>query len=340
MERRKFLGAAGAGALAIGALASSRPAQAAEFNWRGANLYPRGTSYADVYQGFANWVESASGGRIHIDMLFDGEGVGATEVLQATSAGLVEVGFPYMALHAGELPAGIVELGLPGGARYLDGLTALFWRGGWVETLREAYGAIGLHYVSPYFQPAVYVITNKPLNTLADLSGMKIRAPGGYGKFMAQFGALPVTMAFSETYTALATGVIDGCCSSNLIDYRDGKFYEIAKHFYPVPATESQVSPIVVNKGVWDSLPKDLQDIFTLAGIWHGEGQANESTISVGAAVKEMEAAGMIWGPGPGDEDKAKWKAAADALLPEYEAADPFSAKLVQQQREFLAKTI
>jgi TRAP-type C4-dicarboxylate transport system substrate-binding protein len=341
MERRKFLGAAGVGALAAGVLASARPAKAAaEYNWRMANLYPRGTSYGVDYQGLADWIEKASNGRIHIDVLFDGEGVGATEVLQATAAGLVEVGCPYMALHAGELPAGIVELGLPGGARYLDGLLALFWRGGWVETLQEAYASIGLQYVAPYFQPAVYIITNKPLNTLADLNGMKIRAPGGYGKFMAQFGAQPVTMAFSETYTALATGVIDGCCSSNLIDYRDGKFYEIAKYFYPVPATESQVSPLVINKGVWDGLPQDLKDIITLAGIWHGNAEANESTISVGAAVKEMEAGGMVWGKGPDDADKAKWKAAADALLPEYEKSDPFSAKLVQQQRDFLAKTI
>src|SRR5688572_5679827 len=116
MERRKFLGAAGVGALAAGVLASTRPAKAAaEFNWRMANLYPRGTSYAVIYQGIADWVEKASNGRIHIEVLFDGEGVGATEVLQATAAGLVEVGCPYMALHSGELPAGIVELGLPGG---------------------------------------------------------------------------------------------------------------------------------------------------------------------------------------------------------------------------------
>src|SRR3546814_14433115 len=62
-----------------------------------------------------------------------------------------------------------------------------------------------------------------PINSLSDLNGLKLRAPGGYGKFVAQFGAQPVTMAFGETYTALATGVIAGCASSNLIDYRDGQ---------------------------------------------------------------------------------------------------------------------
>jgi len=340
MDRRKFIGAVGAGALGAGMLAAAQPAKAADVTWRMANLYPRGTSFGVVYQGLADWVSAASGGRMQIDVLFDGEGVGATEVLQATAAGLVEVGCPYMALHSGEMPAGIVELGLPGGARYLDGLLALFYRGGWIETLREAYASIGLHYVGPYFQPAVYMITRDPIASLDDLKGRKLRAPGGYGKYMAQFGVQPVTMAFSETYTALATGVIDGCCSSNLIDYRDGKFYEIAKHFYPLPATQSQVSPVVVNKAKWDELPADLQAAFTLAVVWHGQGQANESTLSTGAAVKEMEANGMVWLPTPSAEEQAKWKAAADALLPEYEASDPFSAKLIQQQREFLANTI
>lgn len=336
MDRRKFIGALGVGALGAGVMASARTAAAADFNWRMANLYPRGTSYGVVYQGMADYIAAASGGRINVDVLFDGEGVGATEVLQAASAGLVEVGCPYMALHSGELPAGVVELGLPGGPKNLEGLMALFYRGGWIETLREAYGSIGLHYVGPYFQPAVYLITKSPVTSLDQLSGMKLRAPGGYGKFVSQFGALPVTMAFGETYTALATGVIDGCASSNLIDYRDGKFYEVAKYFYPVAVTASQVSPVVINKAAWDGLPADLQTIVELAVIWHGQAQANESTVSTGAAVAEMRADGMEWTDAPGDADIAKWQEAVDKLLPEYEASDAFSAKLVQQQREFL----
>jgi len=339
MERRQFLGAVGVGALAAGAIATTRPASAAaEFSWRMANLYPRGTSYGAVYQGFADLVKRSTGGRLEINPLFDGEGVGATEVLQATMSGLVEAGCPYMALHAGELPAGIVELGLPGGPDNLAGLLALFFRGGWLETVREAYASVGLYNVGPYFQPGVYLITKNPINSLSDLKGLKLRAPGGYGKFVAQFGAQPVTMAFGETYTALATGVIDGCASSNLIDYRDGKFYEIAKNFYPVAVTASQVSPLVVNMDKWNALPDDIKAIVETCNVWHGNAQANESTVSVGAAVAEMKAGGMVWGAGPSDDDKAAWKKAAEALLPEYEASDPFSAKLVKQQREFMAK--
>ena len=338
MERRHFLRTAGVGALAAGAIASGREARAADFSWRMANLYARGTSFGGLYDEFAALVKRATGGRLEITTLFDGEGVGATEVLQATMSGLVEAGAPYQALHAGELPAGIVELGLPGGPDNLAGMLALFYRGGWLEAIREAYGSIGLYNIGPYFQPGVYMITKNPINSLSDLKGLKLRAPGGYGKFVARFGAQPVTMAFSETYTALATGVIDGCASSNLIDYRDGKLYEFAKYFYPVALTAFQVSPLVANLDRWNELPDDIKAVVDTCGVWHGNAQANESTLGVGAALAEMKAAGIEWTPAPSDADKAAWREAAEALLPEYEASDPFSAKLVKLQREFMAK--
>lgn len=338
MERRRFLGTLATGAVAAGTLSAMKPAKAADFAWRMANLYPRGVSYGPVYQAFAERVGVMSGGRLTIEAIFDGEGVGATEVLQAASTGLVEAGCPYMALHAGELPAGIVELGLPGGPTTLQGLLALFFEGGFIPALQEAYASINLRYVGPQFQPGVYLITKNPVNSLADLKGLKLRAPGGYGKFVAALGAQPVTMAFSETYTALATGVIDGCCSSNLVDYRDGKFYEIAKNFYPVPVTGAQVSPLIVNLDKWNELPDDLKAIVETANVEHGLNHANKSTVWVGDAVSEMKAGGMVWGAGPSEADAAVWKAAADSLLPEYEASDAFSAKLVQLQRDFMAK--
>jgi TRAP-type mannitol/chloroaromatic compound transport system substrate-binding protein len=336
MKRRSFLTAAGAAGLAASAaVIPSRKASAQTMKWRMANLYPRGISFGPAYQGFADNVKRMSGGRLDIQVVYDGEGVGATEVLGATKSGLVEMGSPYMALHAGELPAGVVELTLPGAPTQLDHLLALFYKAGWIEVLRKAYAEQGLYYLAPLFQPGVYLITKKPINSLDDLKGKVLRSPGAYGKFMRNLGVEPVVMAFSEMYPSMATGVIDGAASSNLIDYRDIKLVEIAKYMYPLAVTGAQCAGLIVNMDHWNKLPDDLKAIMDIAAVVHGIDHANHSTMWVREAVNEMEAKGLKWNPAPSDADRAKWKTAGENLAEEYAAADKWSAELIKVQRDF-----
>ncbi len=336
MNRRNFLGMTVVGAAAGTALATPAIAQQT-FRWRMATLYPRGVSFGVAYDAFAKRVESASGGRLVIDVVYDGEGVGATEVFAAAKSGLVEMGSPYMALHAGEMPSGVVELGLPGGPERYDQLYTLFSMGGWAPVLDEAYGSQGLVHLGPCIQPGVYVLTKEPINALSDLKGMKLRSPGAYGNQMRQLGVAPVTMAFSEVYTSLATGVIDGCASSNLIDYRDGKWYEQAKYLYPVPLSGAQVAPTIVNRQAFESLPADLQSLLQVAQVEHCFGHVGLSITTVAGAVAEMEAAGATFTEPPSDADRQEWKKAAAAVWEEYAEADPFSKKLIDVQRDYLA---
>jgi TRAP-type C4-dicarboxylate transport system substrate-binding protein len=339
MRRRDFTKTmllAGAGAAIAAAGPARKAAAAPEFSWRMAVLYPRGVSFGPVYQSFADRVKAMSNGRIEIQVVFDGEGVGATEILSATRTGLIEMGCPYPALHAGELPAGVVELGLPGAPTQLNQLLALFYEGGWLAAVRKAYASQNCFYLAPMFQPGVYIITNREVKTLDDLKGLKLRSPGGYGKFVAALGVAPVTMAFAEVYTSLATKVIDGCASSNLIDYRDGKFYEVAKYLYPVPMTGAQVAGVIINNDAWAKLPDDLKAILEVGGVWHGEQHANKSTVWEQAALKEMVSKGLQRGPLPTDADRQRWAAAAASTYPAYEA-DPFSKELIGLQRDFVA---
>jgi TRAP-type mannitol/chloroaromatic compound transport system substrate-binding protein len=339
MKRRHFMQQIALGASAAPlAAASARAFADTTFNWRMANLYPRGVSFGPVYEEFTNLVGRMSDGRLKITNSFSGEGVGATEVLQATESGLIEMGAPYMALHTGEIPAGVVELGLPGGPERLNELLALFYEGGWLPELRRIYGGHGLYYLAPYFQPGVYLITKNPIKSLDDLKGVKLRAPGAYGKFVRKLGAAPVTMAFSEMYTALATGVIDGAASSNLIDYRDANMVEVAKYLYPLPLTGSQTAGIIVNTAAWKKLPDDLQAILQTAGSWHGILEANKSTIWVSEALAQMRGKGLQWSPPPSDADRNAWSDAAASLAGEYAAADPASKKLVDLQSAFMSK--
>ena len=313
-------------------------AAAEKFKWRMATLYPRGIAYEVVYFSFAENVKQMSNGRLEIEVLFDGEGVAATEVLAATRTGLVEVGSPYMALHAGELPAGLIELGLPGGLTDFIQIRSLFHEGGWGEALKNIYAKHNLQWIAEWSSPGTYLLTKKPIKALDDLKEMKIRAPGPYGKMLRNLGAAPVTMAFAEVYTSLATGVIDGVDGCNIIDHRDGKFYEVAKWMYPLPLTGAQTCPLIVNSNAWNTLPDDLKAIVTTAAKWAGDEWAMKSLVWEKAALVEMMNAGLKMSPMPSDADRAKWTEAGQKVWPEYEAQDADSKNLIKIQAEFIKK--
>lgn len=316
--------------LGVSALATSMASSAADFNWRFANLYGRGTAFGEVYEDLAKNIETMSNGRISVQVLYSGEGVGTSGILNAVKSGLITMGAPFQPMHAGEFPAGVVEVGLPGGTSDVGELMTLFHERGWGDVLKKAYASQGLEWLEPYIQPPVYIITKKPINSIADFKGLKIRAPGAYGKFLRNLGASPVSLAWSEIYTSLATGVIDGSIGSNMIDHRDGNHVEVAKYMYPLPIAGAQVLPIIVNMKAWNKLPDDLKAIVKGATAEHAIEQITKSKLWESQAVKEMEEKGLKWSPEPSAADKKAWKEAGMSLAADYAKEDPYSKQLVE----------
>lgn len=103
--------------------------------------------------------------------------------------------------------------------------------------------------------------TKNPINSLSDLKGLKIRVmeiPTHIDAFNA-FGASPVPMAYSEVYTAMQTGVIDGMEAAN-VNYYAQKFFEVAPNYAMVNWIILS-APLLVSKPFYDKLPADLQKI-------------------------------------------------------------------------------
>lgn len=90
----------------------------------------------------------------------------------------------------------------------------------------------GIHLLSyNNIEPRDFYNTVRPINSIADLSGLKVRVPQNevmIATFRA-FGAEPVPMAWSETPTALQTGTIDGADNGTSV-ILDMRFYEFAEH--------------------------------------------------------------------------------------------------------------
>lgn len=306
----------------------------AEHNWRFGNLYGRGTAFGALYEDLGKDIGELSGGKIKVQVLFSGEGVGTSGMLSAAKAGLLTMVAPFQSMHAGELPAGVVEIGLPGGTSDTDELYSLFHEKGWAPILKEAYGEHGLQWLEPYMQPPVYVLTKNKINSIDDFKGLKIRAPGAYGKFLRKLGASPVSLAWSEIYTSLATGVIDGSIGSNMIDHRDGNHVEVAKHMYPLPLAGAQVLPILVNQKAWNKLSDDLKKAVLEATKIHAKAQLKMSRKWESEAVAEMEGKGLLWSAEPSEADKKAWAEAGEALWDEYSSEDKFSKKLIDVMKK------
>ncbi|MAC80280.1 MAG: C4-dicarboxylate ABC transporter [Rhodobacteraceae bacterium] len=100
---------------------------------------------------------------------------------------------------------------------------------------------------------------DKTIMTPADLSGIKLRMPGGEGwQFLGEaLGANPTPLAFTEVYTALQTGAIDGQDNPLPTD-KSMKFYEVTSQ---IVLTGHRMSNNVftVSKIKWDSLDEDQQ---------------------------------------------------------------------------------
>ncbi len=316
-------------ALTLGLGVIAADVSAAEHNWRFSNLYGRGTAFGELYEQLGKNIETLSDGRIAVQTLYSGEGVGTSGLLGAVKSGLITMGAPFQSMHAGELPAGVVEIGLPGGTDDTDKLHALFHEQGWDKVLEKAYGSQGMVWLEPYIQPPVYIITKKPITSVKDFEGMKIRAPGAYGKFLRNLGASPVSLAWSEIYTSLATGVIDGSIGSNMIDHRDGNHVEVAKYMYRLPLAGAQVLPIVVNRSAWMKLPDDLKAAVREATVMHAQEQLTKSKQWEKEALEEMQAKGLEWSPEPSEADKKAWAEAGAGLWEEYASQDKYSKELI-----------
>lgn len=105
-----------------------------------------------------------------------------------------------------------------------------------------------------------FVWTTKPVKTLADLKGLKLRSPGGMQTaYIKALGAEPVFMPLGDVYMAMDTGTLDGLvtCPPLVLAF---KLNEVAK--YGVKATFGCVSEgVVMNKKTWDKTPPDLQKL-------------------------------------------------------------------------------
>jgi tripartite ATP-independent transporter DctP family solute receptor len=129
------------------------------------------------------------------------------------------------------------------------------------ELKKQAEDKLGVKLISVMYlgKRHVNLRTEKEVKTPADLAGVKLRMPGGESwQFLGKaLGASPLPMAFTEVYTALQTGAIDGQ-DNPLPTNRDSKFYEVTKQIVLTAHLVDQ-NYLAIGKKVFDKFTPEQQ---------------------------------------------------------------------------------
>ncbi|MDR1729015.1 MAG: TRAP transporter substrate-binding protein [Acidobacteriota bacterium] len=164
-------------------------------------------------------------------------------------------------------PADVKVFGgyFPFATRYSLDVPALFAQFGldkiWDASYKEASkGAVT--WLSAGAWDPCHFATKKPINSLADLKGLKIYTFPTAGKFLQRFGCTAVTLPYEDVVMALRTGQLDSVCWSGITeDYTVG-WADATEYFLTNNICGAWIGHFFANTKSWEAVPEHLQALF------------------------------------------------------------------------------
>jgi TRAP-type C4-dicarboxylate transport system substrate-binding protein len=241
---------------AIAALAMAAVSVSAQTKWDLPAAYPATNFHSENIADFAKAVDTATGGKLKITLHAGASLFKAPEIKRAVQGNQAQVGEILLVNFENENALYGAD-GVPFLATsYADGKKLWAAQKPFIAALLDKQGMAVLFSV-PWPPQGIY--SKKPLNTLADMKGLKWRAYSpSTAKIAELVGAQPVTIQAAELSQALATGVVDSYISSGSTGF-DSKTYEHIKNWYDTQAWLPK-NAVIVNKKAWDALDKPTQD--------------------------------------------------------------------------------
>jgi tripartite ATP-independent transporter DctP family solute receptor len=292
ITRRSFVGA---GAAAIGVAALPRRAAAAEFIYKYANNTPVDHPMNVRAREAAARIKDESKGRVEIQIFPNNQLGGDTDMLSQVRTGGIE----FFTL-SGLILATLVPLASINGIGFAFKDYDHVWAamdGDLGAVVRAQIEKAGLHPFEKIWDNGYRQITSSthPINTPDDLKGFKIRVPVSplWTAMFKAFGASPASINFSEVYSALQTKVVEGQ-ENPLSLIQIAKLYEVQK-YCSLTGHMWDGFWMLANKGAWEALPKDLQEI--VARNWNAAALAERADIAkLNASVQgDLEKKGMVF---------------------------------------------
>jgi TRAP-type C4-dicarboxylate transport system substrate-binding protein len=258
----KHLALTGAMALAMSFNTASAQTVLTMSSWVG----PTHPLTRDVLGGWAAAVEKATNGRVKMQMLAK-HPVAAPGTFDGVRDGVMDVSYVTASYTPARHPLPLLAE-LPGSGGTAEINSVAFSRIHW-KHLHKAGEYKGVKLLGVFTHgPGQMFLVKKPVNSVADIAGMKIRSGGGISEASAKaLGASPLVKPAPESYEILASGVADGTFfpSESIKSFNLDK---VVKHATIFPGGfYSSAFGFFMNEEKWNKLPKQDQDaIMSVSG--------------------------------------------------------------------------
>jgi TRAP-type C4-dicarboxylate transport system substrate-binding protein len=192
-------------------------------------------------------------------------------------------------------------------------------KSGYYDFLNKAHQEkLNCVYLGRADETPMVLYTTKPIEKMADFSGLKIRSAASYIAFIQALNAVPITITdLGETYTALDRGVVDGLglLKSGIESYR---LENVIKYYITNSFTIADGS-WEVNLDFWKKLPPDIQKLMSDVAIEYEGVRAQREAQNIAKSEDIMKKAGVKFVEFTGAE-KEKWEQLAAKVGWEYVA--------------------
>ena len=261
--RREFLKGAGISAVAAGAvMGGARVARAQEkLKWKGQTFCSRGNRFYESAEDLAFMIDKYTDGRLKCDVHQAGEMVPAAQVFDAAGQGIIDFGMGCPCLCKSKAYGAQLFCDAPG---FQSPIEKVIWyyNGGGKELFEDIMAK--KYNVHPLYQLAataeIWLFSNKKINSIEDVKGMKFRSAGIRGEVCQKMGMSVVVLPEPEIVPAVERKVIDAMEYSSINCTFPIGFQDVTKYIYihPLKAPSSMIL-WAVNLDKWNKLPADIK---------------------------------------------------------------------------------
>ncbi len=287
----------------------------------------------------AQWVDDVqtmSNGEITVEMFYSSSVVATTETFDAAINGIVDCDATGGAYQTGKNPAFQFVGDLMGGYDTAWQQYSWLYHGGGYDAAQELYNEQNMQLIGWSIYGQESLSSSKPIAGFADLEGWKFRSPPGMEtEIFEELGASPIVMDFTEIFTALETGIIDGADASGLANNVGLGLYDIVKHatypgFHSMPSDH-----LACNKDVWDGMTEQQRRIVDTA--WQKLAFQialfNEKANSEAAAKLQAEGVTLYaWS----DEDRKKFREGAQVAWERWGDKNEQARTILESHKAYL----